>query len=420
MTRTALILTARTDLPVDAVVTGLGEAGVGVVRADWDDLDITAEWRAPRWVGHVGNGVQSVALEEIGCVWWRKPSPLPSRFTGLSPDEWVRAERSAAVLGWLQAEEERIPWVNSPAVLQRAKAKPLQLAVADRAGLNVPATRLTAASRVPSDEGLVVKSIAGATVTDPASGAVLASFTAKASTLARPQGGADHPMIVQQLVRKRFDARVYVVGGQIRAYRVTHATEGAVLDWRIDPHHVVWEPVEIPAAVADSLRRFIDELHLGYAAVDFGVDHDNRWWFYEVNPNGQYWLAPQMGAEVAADLTALIAQRCASPQGLQPQISSSRHVTLEQATNGGAQMTNPQEQIDHALSLLEKLGVGQRGYLDQSMSAYVPITSRGGQVKDWLANKEDLPALIAQFEADLDKGIKEGIWPLYSLNEPMS
>jgi D-alanine-D-alanine ligase-like ATP-grasp enzyme len=41
-------------------------------------------------------------------------------------------------------------------------------------------------------------------------------------------------------------------------------------------------------------------LRLRYAAADFAVDGEGRWWFPEVNPNGQWlWLEHAAGVPIS-------------------------------------------------------------------------------------------------------------------------
>ena len=65
----------------------------------------------------------------------------------------------------------------------------------------------------------------------------------------------------------------------------------------------------VPAKVADQVRRLLDLLRLRFAALDFAVDTDSRWWFLEVNPNGQWlWIEQATGLPIAAGIAAALQQ----------------------------------------------------------------------------------------------------------------
>jgi D-alanine-D-alanine ligase-like ATP-grasp enzyme len=48
-------------------------------------------------------------------------------------------------------------------------------------------------------------------------------------------------------------------------------------------------------------------LRLRYAALDFGMDAAGRWWFLEINPNGQFlWIEQETGVPIAASVAAAL------------------------------------------------------------------------------------------------------------------
>jgi hypothetical protein len=48
-------------------------------------------------------------------------------------------------------------------------------------------------------------------------------------------------------------------------------------------------------------------LELTFGALDFAVDAAGSWWFYEINPNGQWlWIERQTGLPIAASLAELL------------------------------------------------------------------------------------------------------------------
>jgi hypothetical protein len=65
-----------------------------------------------------------------------------------------------------------------------------------------------------------------------------------------------------------------------------------------------------PAEIAGPVRRLLALLRLRYAALDFAVDRNGRWWFLEVNPNGQWlWIEHATGLPIAAAVATALAAR---------------------------------------------------------------------------------------------------------------
>ncbi len=47
-----------------------------------------------------------------------------------------------------------------------------------------------------------------------------------------------------------------------------------------------------------------------FGALDFAVDDAGSWWFYEINPNGQwFWIERQTGLPISAALAKLLEGR---------------------------------------------------------------------------------------------------------------
>jgi D-alanine-D-alanine ligase-like ATP-grasp enzyme len=66
----------------------------------------------------------------------------------------------------------------------------------------------------------------------------------------------------------------------------------------------------VPAEVAHGVRQLMCSLELTFGALDFAVDAAGSWWFYEINPNGQ-WLCieRQTGLPISASLAELLEGR---------------------------------------------------------------------------------------------------------------
>lgn len=106
------------------------------------------------------------------------------------------------------------------------------------------------------------------------------------------------PAIYQELIPKRFDLRVTIVGHKIYAAAIDSQSDpAAALDWRQTdnprlPHH----PVTLPDEISDKLLRMMEALRLTFGAVDMVLTPDGEYVFLEVNPNGQWlWIDDTLG-----------------------------------------------------------------------------------------------------------------------------
>jgi hypothetical protein len=132
-------------------------------------------------------------------------------------------------------------------------------------------------------ERQVVKSLSSATV---AHGHVLYT-TVVASDGLDPR----YPWFRQQLIDPKTDITVAFIGGSMFAF----ALRGTVqTDWRssiaVLPEDA-WSPIEILVDMRVRILAFMKQCGLSYGRLDFVRDAVGRWWFLEVNPNGQFaWL----------------------------------------------------------------------------------------------------------------------------------
>jgi glutathione synthase/RimK-type ligase-like ATP-grasp enzyme len=110
------------------------------------------------------------------------------------------------------------------------------------------------------------------------------------------------PVIYQREVRKAYDVRATVIGDRVFAAAIHSQDHGGTeVDWRsgtrLDLRH---EAIELPAAIARKCLALTKQLDLRYGAIDLVADKDGRFWFLEINPNGQWaWIERRTGLPLA-------------------------------------------------------------------------------------------------------------------------
>jgi hypothetical protein len=287
-----LILTCPVDLHADAVQVHLDRMGVEYTRLNTADLGkpgylVEAHLLVPGggYVGRLGD----IALEDITCVWHRRPT----EFLG-DPDDV--AELRAGVGGVLATLQH----LNDPAAMAAAH-KPRQLVLAARCGLNVPVTLIT---------------------TDPASaevfaadrdhGAVVKPMSRRVAGLingADRSGWARAIHLTQARIDKSHDVRLTTADDEWHAT----AIRSPHLDWRVDLGKCDYEPLDdeaVPREVQVGIIGLMRKLRLRYGALDFAVDRSGRWWFLEVNPNGQWlWLEEATGQPISEVVARALRRR---------------------------------------------------------------------------------------------------------------
>jgi ATP-grasp ribosomal peptide maturase len=297
---TILVLTGRDDLTADAVVGELARRGAEVVRYDTGDFPtasrLAVSLTGGGWAGSLA-GSRSVQLERVTSVWWRRPNEFRT------PGEWPGYARALAVsearsglLGVLGSLPVR--WVNHPAADAAANYKPRQLAVAARAGLDVPQSVITSdpdhAREFIGADQVVYKGLGGGVLGPGGKRRFLPVALVRAGEIDDGVTGTAH--LFQERVPKAYEVRLTVIGERMFPVAIHADSEAARLDWRTDYRSLRYERVTLPTGVERGVRRLMDELGLHFGALDFAVTPEGRWVFFEVNPNGQWhWIAVKAG-----------------------------------------------------------------------------------------------------------------------------
>jgi glutathione synthase/RimK-type ligase-like ATP-grasp enzyme len=243
-----------------------------------------------------------VLLDGVRAVWYRKPNfkvsdqlqRVDSTFKEYSQSAMEQHVRS------LIAQFGDALWISDYAALLYANHKSLQLRVASQLGFRMPETLMTndpdaVRSFAKRYKTLIVKSQAS---NFPAQDNVARFFFAQVvpskTLLERLDNLHLAPAIFQQHIATTSDIRVTVVGGQCFAASITTedkaVNDTTVRDWRSahSQRHAKFVQHDLPQREQELCIKLVHRLGLRYGAIDLVVGHDGRYWFLEINPNGQW------------------------------------------------------------------------------------------------------------------------------------
>ena len=228
-----------------------------------------------------------IPLDDVGCIWWRRPSAAePGPSLDAAAARFRADEIDAFVRGMLWSQ--RVAWVNDPQVQRRSREKLVQLAAACAAGLAVPETIVTndphearafLARLAPS--AAVVKRVSATP------GLFVETRLVTEAELARLDALRSCPAILQAYIDGVMDIRLTWMGGDVRCVAIDSQSGTGRVDSRLDLS-VAYVPHVLPDDVLAGLRRLMDALGLAFGVIDLRLDRDGRYWFLEVNPQGQF------------------------------------------------------------------------------------------------------------------------------------
>lgn len=303
-----LLVTNKRDLTTDFIVVELRRRGRAFHRLNTEDLPQASIRFDPRAGGRwaIETPDLDLRLEEVGAAYYRRPgAPEPAGAGDDATAKYLADEWSAVTKALWNALEGR--WLSSPFTILRAEDKPRQLAMASALGFYVPETLISndfaAASAFVAKADAIGKPLRHSLVERGDAGEVL--FTARLDPLKPMDRTAVSlaPVIYQREVRKAYDVRATVIGDRVFAAAIhSQDHDETAVDWRsgarLDLRH---EAIELPADIIDKCRALTQKLDLRYGAIDLIADQDGRYWFLEINPNGQWaWIERRTGLPLAS------------------------------------------------------------------------------------------------------------------------
>lgn len=256
-------------------------------------------------------------LSQVNGVWYRRLNiggRIPLDMDAQFRDASIRESR-ATILGLITSL--RAFHLDAIPVIRRVENKQLQLQVARAIGLDTPRTLITnqpAAVREfarTCPTGTIAKMMASFAIYDE-EGREQVVFTnpLSADDLANLDGLKFCPMTFQELLPKRLELRVTIVGDRVFCAAVnSQQMDAAKFDWRKEGLALIdaWHPFDLPVAIEAKLLKLMAQFGLHYGAIDLIVTPDDRYVFLEVNPVGEFfWLEIYAGLPISAAIANLL------------------------------------------------------------------------------------------------------------------
>ncbi len=317
--KTILCITHFEDsFPVDWVIKHIEEEGGRAVRLNSDayplNVEIGGKLDDESFGTQLSTSDWTLNCNEIGAIWHRKNRTCDLR-SALSGDILSQATReSESIKRALLNSMNDVFWLDHPDIQIEGENKWLQLKMAKKAGLDVPATLFT---NIPEQVrafyhqckgDVVAKMHTPLTVSMGKPPAFVYTSKVTEAHLADLDSLKFSPMIFQQQVQKKTELRIAYVDGHCFAGEVNLSSKDdqALLDWRkASPVTSNWIHTEIPDDLVQKLRIFMMSMNLKFGAIDIILDTTRKYQFLEVNPAGEWGM---LEAELDLPISKQIAQ----------------------------------------------------------------------------------------------------------------
>jgi MvdD-like protein with pre-ATP grasp domain/ribosomal protein S6-L-glutamate ligase RimK-like protein len=310
--RWVLIVSTAVDTATDEVVKRLSGLAVPHFRINTEDYPFSGNLTLRLGVQEQGPWMQfgDSAFLKPSSIWYRRMR-ISNAPEGMDPGiyEYCLRENRAALLGSIMTSAPR--WMSEPAAVWRAEHKPYQLALAEQAGLRIPKTVIT---NQPSEVDRAFKTFGSLVVKPVRSGHVVhageerAIFTSRVleEHLSAVDDAKWCPAIYQELIPKRFDIRVTIVGNTVFTAAIDSQSDpDARVDWRQTsnpqlPHRRMSLPDDLQRRLLGLMR----QMDLQFAGIDLVLTPEGEYVFLEVNPSGQWlWLDDMLGFGISDAVT---------------------------------------------------------------------------------------------------------------------
>lgn len=303
-----LLVTNRRDITTDFVVAELQRRNLPFFRLNTELLPqaLCVMDSYPKTAWSISLEGKTIHGEDVRAAYFRRPG-APESLHPLE-DAGEKAYVEAEWGSFLKSLYTRLDdaWLNAPAAIFLAEDKPRQLMLAHKLGFNVPFAHVTndinAARSLTNTGPAVGKPLRLALLSGERERVI---FTTRLERILDEDASAISmaPFIVQTEVIKKYDVRVTVVGAKVFATSIwSQEHEETQVDWRQgsrpDLRH---EQIKLPPLVEQQCLDLLRELGLRYGAIDLICDREDKLWFLEINPNGQWaWIENMTGFPISS------------------------------------------------------------------------------------------------------------------------
>ena len=315
-----LILSDKNDVHADVVVKGLVAASEAFFRLNLDVgslLKTQVNFKSGCW--EISQNDRLINLSQISCIWNRRT------FVELSLEEsadqtadfriW-KNEWNKYLVGFYSALNSR-QWLNPWRLNFIAENKYLQMEIAKRIGFNIP--ELIVSNRKTDLESFLKKHPDAVlklmhqdvykTKTNEFKSFFVNKITLK--NLEKFKENNENPIVLQQYIEKAFEVRYTAIGTEHYVCRIdSQNSEKSKVDWRrYDLPNTPYTRIVAPEIIRNQVNALLTESGLIYGALDFIVTPDNKWYFLEINPMGQFlWVEDLSGLKISDEIVSWLSK----------------------------------------------------------------------------------------------------------------
>lgn len=234
----------------------------------------------------------TINSEEIKAVWHRKawritiPEELDEDYERIFVNEYGSLRYNLLTI------LEDIPWINPFEQEKKIDGNKLhQLKIAQKNNLLIPKTifsndaekitnfftEFCNGKAIAKLHGVIKKSMSGENS--------LSTTIIDENNLEHISDIAYCPMIFQPYIEKEYELRIIYVDGEFFTGKINNSEN---VDWRVGQENYFWAEYHLPEEIKHHLTSMMKEMGLYLGAIDMIKGKDEKYYFLEVNPQGEW------------------------------------------------------------------------------------------------------------------------------------
>lgn len=322
------ILTNSQDATASFLISILEKSNIPFERLDTDQFLSTIAISYSTGKPSIRINGRWYNAEDVDHIWYRRPEKLKdARFNDSPESQYTLAEWTEFIECFF-AHVPLAKWINHPSCNTIASRKLEQLTTAVKLGFSVPDTLAT---QEPDELRNFFKLHHGQVIVKPLSTGYIERAGEENDSLIYTNRVSEHhldnladlancPTLFQQFIQKQFDVRITVMDSDIHAVALRASDDHGKQRCDIRRNNmldVAYEVISLPEVIKDKIEGLMAHYSLRFAAIDMAVSKDGEWYFFEVNPNGQWaWLDMSAGTHISASFVKAFSENNLQPSPL--------------------------------------------------------------------------------------------------------
>jgi hypothetical protein len=297
-----LIISNKKDETTNYLCRRLEYAKFDFFRFDTDSQITSLRIGFEKEFPFIENKSRKFLPSDFNCVWFRRPTQIHLKLTP------KKSENLQISHEWTEAFENFFSfisphkWINYPAFNSLAQHKLEQLSRAKKFGLTIPDTVLTMAPQVlkkfwkRNNGEIIVKPLASGYLEGKNKTHDASIYTNKVKLIDLKKANLleNCPTLFQNLISKDLDVRLTIIDRYVDAvglkYREADGSQRVDIR-RNNMVDVEYSKIVVPPMIRKKILDLMKSYNLRFSAIDMVIDKFGKWYFLEINPNGQWaWL----------------------------------------------------------------------------------------------------------------------------------